>query len=182
MWFSRFLAELLEALNLVLAAVIVSGGYLGYREAALDRREPDVWRGDGRGRGLIVAALVCGLIANLSLIEQHLALIADDIEEMRARDAANEDEKKRRLESRLFQFGFPRSAERHDLDFDAAVLCAAGFRRIVGDRPAFAEALRDQTLRADAAGSGNWTPNWRGAATAPGCSCPSRSNRCGRTR
>jgi predicted histidine transporter YuiF (NhaC family) len=37
--------------------------------------------------GLIAAALVCGLIANLSLIEQHLALIADDIEEMRAREA-----------------------------------------------------------------------------------------------
>ncbi|WP_421850644.1 hypothetical protein [Oricola sp.] len=40
-----------------------------------------------------MAALICGLIANLSLIEQHLALIADDIEEMRARDAerASED-------------------------------------------------------------------------------------------
>ena len=46
--------------------------------------------------GLVVAALVCGLIANLSLIEQHLALMADDIEEMRARDAgelADKDKK-----------------------------------------------------------------------------------------
>ena len=34
MWFSRFLAELLEAINPGLAAVIVAaGGYLGFRWA-----------------------------------------------------------------------------------------------------------------------------------------------------
>ena len=93
MWFSRFLAELLEAINPGLAAVIVvAGGYLGFRWA--DGVGENLTFGAGLGvvAGLIVAALVCGLIANLSLIEQHLALIADDIEEMRARDAGELDE------------------------------------------------------------------------------------------
>ena len=94
MWFSRFLAELLEAINPGLAAVIVAaGGYLGYRWA--DGVNENLTFGAGLGvvAGLVVAALVCGLIANLSLIEQHLALMADDIEEMRARDAGElEDE------------------------------------------------------------------------------------------
>ena len=61
-----------------ISAVSETGGHLG--------------AGLGVVAGLIVAALVCGLIANLSLIEQHLALIADDIEEMRARDAGELDE------------------------------------------------------------------------------------------
>ncbi|MFZ2099386.1 MAG: hypothetical protein WAU86_02340 [Oricola sp.] len=88
MWFSRFLAELLEILNPALAAVIVAaGGYLGYREAAYVGENLTFGAGLGVVGGLVAAALVCGLIANLSLIEQHLALIADDIEEMRARDA-----------------------------------------------------------------------------------------------
>ena len=94
MWFSRFLAELLEAVNPGLAAVIVAaGGYLGYRWA--DGINENLTFGAGLGvvAGLIVAALVCGLIANLSLIEQHLALIADDIEEMRAREAGELDDK-----------------------------------------------------------------------------------------
>lgn len=93
MWFSRFLAELLEAVNPGLAAVIVaSGGYLGYRWA--DGISENLTFGAGLGVvvGLIAAALVCGLIANLSLIEQHLALIADDIEEMRAREAGELDD------------------------------------------------------------------------------------------
>lgn len=94
MWFSRFLAELLEALNPVLAAVIIiAGGYLGYREAALVGDNLTFGAGLGVVGGLIVSALVCGLIANLSLIEQHLALIADDIEEMRAREAGERDGK-----------------------------------------------------------------------------------------
>jgi hypothetical protein len=88
MWFSRFLAELLETLNPVLAAVIVvAAGYLGYREAAYVGENLTFGAGLGVVAGLVVAALICGLIANLSLIEQHLALMADDIEEMRARDA-----------------------------------------------------------------------------------------------
>ena len=93
MWFSRFLAELLEAINPGLAAVIVvAGGYLGFRWADGIGESLTFGAGLGVVAGLIVAALVCGLIANLSLIEQHLALIADDIEEMRARDAGELDE------------------------------------------------------------------------------------------
>lgn len=94
MWFSRFLAELLETLNPALAAVIIAaGGYLGYREAAMVGENLTFGTGLGVVGGLIVSALVCGLIANLSLIEQHLALIADDIEEMRAREAGELDDK-----------------------------------------------------------------------------------------
>lgn len=94
MWFSRFLAELLETLNPILAAVIVvAGGYLGYREAFFSGENLTFGAGLGVVGGLVVAALVCGLIANLSLIEQHLALMADDIEEMRARDAGELDDK-----------------------------------------------------------------------------------------
>ncbi|MCI5077043.1 hypothetical protein [Oricola sp.] len=94
MRFSRFLAELLEAVNPALAALIVAAcGYGGYRWAEGARENLTFGAGLGVVAGLIVAALVCGLIANLSLIEQHLALIADDIEEMRARDAGElEDE------------------------------------------------------------------------------------------
>ena len=64
MWFSRFLAELLEAINPGLAAVIVvAGGYLGFRWA--DGIGENLTFGAGLGvvAGLIVAALVCGLIA-----------------------------------------------------------------------------------------------------------------------
>ena len=93
MWFSRFLAELLEAVNPALAVLIVAGGgYLGYRWADGINENLTFGAGIGAVAGLIVAALVCGLIANLSLIEQHLALMADDIEEMRARDAGELDD------------------------------------------------------------------------------------------
>lgn len=92
MRFSRFLAEFLEAINPALAAVIIAaGGYLGYREAASIGENLTFGAGLGVVCGLVAAALVCGLIANLSLIEQHLALIADDIEELRARDAGELD-------------------------------------------------------------------------------------------
>lgn len=88
MAFSRFLADWLEALNAAIAVLIVTlGGYLGYRAALFGGENLTFGVGLGAMGGLIVAVLVCGLIANLSLIEQHLALIADDIEEMRARDS-----------------------------------------------------------------------------------------------
>ncbi len=88
MQFSRFLAELLETLNLSIGVVIIAlGGYFGYRTAWWAGENLTFGTGLGVIAGAIAAALVCGLIANLSLIEQHLALIADDIEEMRARDA-----------------------------------------------------------------------------------------------
>ncbi|QKV17895.1 hypothetical protein [Oricola thermophila] len=95
MWFSRFLAELLETLNPAIAAVLVgAGSYLGYRMAWLGGENLTFGAGMGLVGGVVAAALVCGLIANLSLIEQHLALIADDIEEMRARDAGELDGKR----------------------------------------------------------------------------------------
>lgn len=94
MKFSRILAEALETLNMTIGAVIVSlGTYFGYRTAYWAGENLTFGSGLGFVAGLIVAALICGLIANLSLIEQHLALIADDIEEMRAREAGElEDE------------------------------------------------------------------------------------------
>ncbi|WP_053998742.1 hypothetical protein [Ahrensia marina] len=88
MWFSRVLAEALEALNLAIGVlIVVLGGYFGYRTAYWAGENLTFGAGLGVVAGLIAAALICGLIANLSLIEQHLALIADDIEEMRAREA-----------------------------------------------------------------------------------------------
>lgn len=94
MWFSRFLAELLETLNPAIALVVMgTGSYLGYRWAYSGGENLTFGAGLGLVAGLAVAALICGLIANLSLIEQHLALIADDIEEMRAREAGELDDK-----------------------------------------------------------------------------------------
>ena len=88
MRFSRVLAEALETLNPAIGLVIVAlGGYFGFRTAYWAGENLTFGSGLGALGGIIVAALICGLIANLSLIEQHLALIADDIEEMRARDA-----------------------------------------------------------------------------------------------
>jgi hypothetical protein len=88
MWFSRVLAEALEAINPAIGVlIVVLGGYFGYRTAYWAGENLTFGAGLGVVAGLIAAALVCGLIANLSLIEQHLALIADDIEEMRAREA-----------------------------------------------------------------------------------------------
>ena len=88
MQFSKFLAEALETLNPAIGLVIVAlGGYFGYRTAFWAGENLTFGAGLGVLGGFIVAALICGLIANLSLIEQHLALIADDIEEMRAREA-----------------------------------------------------------------------------------------------
>ncbi|MEL6202621.1 MAG: hypothetical protein AAFR39_09730 [Pseudomonadota bacterium] len=88
MRFSRLLAEALETLNPAIGLVIVAlGGYFGFRTAYWAGENLTFGAGLGALGGLIIAALICGLIANLSLIEQHLALIADDIEEMRARDA-----------------------------------------------------------------------------------------------
>ena len=88
MQFSKVLAEALEVLNPSIGIVIVVlGGYFGFRTAYWAGENLTFGAGLGVMGGLILAALICGLIANLSLIEQHLALIADDIEEMRARDA-----------------------------------------------------------------------------------------------
>jgi hypothetical protein len=94
MRFSRFLAEFLELINPGIALLIVTaGGFVGYHRADYLAENLTFGAGLGIVGGLITAALVCGLIANLSLIEQHLALIADDIEEMRAREAGELDDK-----------------------------------------------------------------------------------------
>lgn len=93
MKFSRVLAEALELLNMTIGAVIVLlGGYFGYRTAEWAGENLTFGTGLGLIAGFILAALICGVIANLSLIEQHLALIADDIEEMRAREAGEIEE------------------------------------------------------------------------------------------
>lgn len=93
MGFSRFLAEWLETLNLAIGVVIlVMGSWLGYRLALANAENLTFGTGLGFVAGLIVAALICGLIANLSLIEQHLALIADDIDDMRAMEADAREE------------------------------------------------------------------------------------------
>lgn len=93
MKFSRYLAEVLELLNPTIGVVIIAiGGYFGYRTAYWSGENLTFGTGLGFLSGLILAAVVCGLIANLSLMEQHLALIADDIEELRAREAGELDE------------------------------------------------------------------------------------------
>lgn len=93
MGFSRLLAEWLETLNLAIAvAIIAMGSWIGYRIAFANVENLTFGTGLGFVGGLIVAALICGLIANLSLIEQHLALIADDIDEMRAMEAEDDKE------------------------------------------------------------------------------------------
>jgi len=93
MRFSRFLAEFLEAINPAIGlAIIALGAWLGYRSAFMAGENLTFGAGLGFVAGLVGAALVCGLIANLSLIEQHLALIADDIDEMRIQDSGETDE------------------------------------------------------------------------------------------
>jgi len=82
----RMLADLLAAINALLAVLIVlfctAAGYQWARAAG-----ENLTFGAGMGLigGLVAAALVCGLLAIASLIERHLRLIADDVEEMRAR-------------------------------------------------------------------------------------------------
>ncbi len=70
---NRFLADTLSLLNGIIAVVMVLvGAYLGYR----------VQFGGfftillGSALGIIVAALACGVISYLALIESHLAKIA----------------------------------------------------------------------------------------------------------
>lgn len=71
---NRFLADTLSLLNGIIAVVIVlAGAFLGYR----------VQFGGfftillGTALGMVVAALTCGVISYLALIENHLAKIAD---------------------------------------------------------------------------------------------------------
>lgn len=85
---NRMLADLLSTLNLLLALVIiVAGAALGFRWAVATGDNLTFGTGMGFVLGIIAAAAICGILAALILVERHLRLIADDIEEMRARDA-----------------------------------------------------------------------------------------------
>lgn len=93
MWFSRFISEWVEALNFAIGSAIVGlGAYFGYRTAFWAGENLTFGAGLGFVGGLLLAALVCGIIANLSLIEQHLALIADDIDDIREMEEAEAEE------------------------------------------------------------------------------------------
>ena len=84
---NRMLADTLSALNLVLAiAIIVLGAVGGYRWAKVAGDNLTFGTGIGLAIGVVAAAAICGLLAVLCLIESHLRLIADDVEEMRAGD------------------------------------------------------------------------------------------------
>jgi len=83
---NRFLVDLLADLNVVLAiAILLFGAAAGYywAKGTGDNLTFGMGIGIGLVAGLIVAAIVCGLLACLILIERHLRLIADDVEEMR---------------------------------------------------------------------------------------------------
>lgn len=70
---NRVLAETLTALNGVIAIVIVlAGAFFGYRVSGGALSTVLI----GAVLGLLIAALTCGLIAYLALIERHLAKIA----------------------------------------------------------------------------------------------------------
>ncbi|MBI1620377.1 hypothetical protein [Aquamicrobium zhengzhouense] len=69
---NRLLADTLSALNGVLAIVItIAGFYFGYRAAGFP-----LGGGIGALIGFLVAALCCGLISYLTLIEGHLSRIS----------------------------------------------------------------------------------------------------------
>lgn len=70
---NRFLADTLSVLNGVIAVVIVlTGAYLGYQSTFGGFFTVIL----GGALGVIVAALTCGVISYLALIEEHLAKIA----------------------------------------------------------------------------------------------------------
>ena len=71
---NRMLAEILSVLNGTIAIVIVlAGAYMGY-QASFGGFFTILF---GAAIGVIVAALVCGVISYLALIEGHLAKIAN---------------------------------------------------------------------------------------------------------
>lgn len=85
---NRALAETLTLLNGLIAVVIVAGGlFLGYRVAGGFGFAFIV----GGVAGLIVAALACGTLAYLALIERHLARIAGSPRENRHESQTRRD-------------------------------------------------------------------------------------------
>ena len=84
---NRLLADTLEILQPAIAlGIIITCAYIGY---TLPGNDPATWwKGAifGGLMGSLAAIIICGLIANISLIEDHMRVMADDVEEMRARD------------------------------------------------------------------------------------------------
>ncbi len=70
---NRFLAEALSLLNGIIAVIIVLAGiFLGFRASNGSMFVSFL----GAMLGIVVAALACGVISYLALIEGHLATIA----------------------------------------------------------------------------------------------------------
>lgn len=85
---ARFLADTLSGLNIAIAALIaILCAAIGFQWAKSTGDNLTFGAGIGLAVGLVSAAVICGTLAMLSLIESHLRLIADDVEEMRSRDA-----------------------------------------------------------------------------------------------
>ena len=76
---NRFLADTLNFLNLILAFVIVAGFTLAAYRASSGSIP---LTGLAALFGIVIAALVCGTIAYLALIERHLAILANGRSEM----------------------------------------------------------------------------------------------------
>lgn len=85
---NRFLAETLSVLNITIAFVIVACGmFLGYTNPYGGLLSLII----GTALGVLVAALACGLIAYLALIEEHLAKIAGNQHEGSASPQSRRD-------------------------------------------------------------------------------------------
>jgi len=84
---NRLLAETLSVLNGTIAMVIIlAGAYMGY-QAPFGGFFIILF---GAALGVIVAALVCGVISYLALIEGHLAKIANQKQESPSSDQRRE--------------------------------------------------------------------------------------------
>ena len=84
---NRLLAETLSILNGSIAVLIVlAGAYMAYQASSGSL----IVIAAGAVLGGIVAALVCGVISYLALIEGHLAIIASQKQESRSSDQRRE--------------------------------------------------------------------------------------------
>lgn len=80
---NRWLVSMLATINALLAAIIVVlGAILGFTTLG------PVGLVVGLIGGFVVAAIVCGMLAALCLIERHLRVMADDLRAERKRASA----------------------------------------------------------------------------------------------